>query len=315
MIATPASISAIVVSYNVAALLRLCLASLCAARDAGELSEIIVVDSSSMDGSVELARREFPEIVIEVVPNRGFGAAVNVGMARATGDALLILNPDTEVCPGAAATLARALFAGASVGAVGPRLVYPNGIEQPTRRRFPSRWTPIFESTVLEDWFPRNRWVRSYRMLESAEADVERARSVDWLVGAALMIKREVVDITGGFDDSFFLYGEELEWCHRIRRHGWEIHYVPEATIVHHEGASTSQDRLGSRLAFDRGRVRAQRALHGRAVARRTAWLLKLNFGIQLLREALKWVVGHRRDLRRRRIAQYWTLLKSRLDE
>jgi hypothetical protein len=152
-------------------------------------------------------------------------------------------------------------------------------------------------------------------MVDRRQSPLSTTEPVDWLVGAALMVKREVIDVAGGFDEGFFLYGEELEWCYRIRHHGWEIHYAPAATIIHHEAASTSQARLASRLEFDRGRVRAQRALHGDAVARRTARLLRLNFAMQLLREALKWTVAHRRELRRQRIGQYWTLMRSRLDE
>lgn len=310
MIAERPRVSAIVVSFNVAKLLRACLESLEAELVAGYLDEIVVIDSSSTDRSDQLVRDGFPDVILQVVPNRGFGSAVNAGLERASGDAIFILNPDTVVCPGAVLRLSQALYAGNSVGLVGPRLRYPDGTDQSSRRRFPTAWTPVFESTILEEWFPANRWVKHYRML--AEPDGQ-AGSVDWLVGAALMVRREVVERVGGFDESFWLYGEELEWCHRIRRHGWEIHYIPGATVIHHEAASTSQDQLASRLEFDRGRVRAQTAIHGPRIARRTARMLKLNFAIQLLREGLKWIAGHRRELRRQRFARYWTLLRSDL--
>ncbi len=307
-------VSAIVVSYNVKALLRACLRSLEAAREAGELQEIIVVDSSSADDSVEMIAAEFPGIQVEVVPNRGYGAAANAGYRRAAGDFLLTLNPDTVVCPGAITSLATALTSNPGVGLVGPTLRYPNRTLQPSRRRFPTAWTPMFESTILEEWFPDNRWTRRYHMRDTG-APQQDTESVDWLVGAAFLARRAAIDATGGFDESFFLYGEELELCHRMRRHGWDVRYVPEATVIHHEAASTSQDRLGSRLQFDRGRVRAQCKVHGEHVARRTARLLRLHFGVQLAREGLKWIVGHRRDLRRRRIGQYWKLMRSRLDD
>lgn len=314
MKATGVRVSAVVVSYNVADLLRNCLRSLDRARRAGELDEIIVVDSSSSDDSVTVARETIPDARVVVVPNRGFGAGVNRGIEVATGDAILTLNPDTEVHPGAIRMLTDQLFARCDVGLVGPRLLYPDGSEQPTRRRFPTPWTPIFESTVVEEWLSNNRWARDYRMVDAAPP-TKGAEPVDWLVGAALMVRRQAVESAGGYDESFFLYGEELEWCYRLRRHGWDIRYVPNSTVTHHEAASTSQDRLGSRLEFDRGRVRAQRAIHGDRVARRTACLLKLNFAIQLLREGLKWSLGHRRDLRRQRIDHYWTLMRSKLDE
>ncbi len=312
---SPVRVSAIVVSYNVADLLVDCLKSLEAARMSGDLDEIIVIDCSSSDRSVEAVQRNFPNVTLDIVPNRGFGAGVNAGFERVSGDAVLILNPDTVVCPTTIPKLSNALFANEGTGVVGPRLIYPDGTLQSSRRRFPRTWTPVFESTIFEEWFPANPWVRHYRMLDPESSGQPTGQPVDWLVGAALMVKREMLSQVGGFDESFFLYGEELEWCYRIRRHGWTIRFVPDATIVHHEAASTSQDRLASRLEFDRGRVRAQRIIHGSRVSRRTARLLRLNFAIQLAREGLKWIVGHRRELRRRRITQYWELLRSRLDD
>lgn len=129
------------------------------------------------------------------------------------------------------------------------------------------------------------------------------------------MVKRQVVDQVGGFDEDFFLYGEEIEWCYRIKRHGWRNGYVSDATVIHHESASTGQNRLANRLEFDRGRVRAQLALHGPKAARRSAQLLRLNYALMLGREAVKWAIGHRRELRRNRMAMYWRLLSSSLHE
>ena len=310
MTGNPAKKSAVVVSYNVCDLLRACLESLKRARESGELDEIIVVDSSSSDGSDGMVRDQYPDVALQVVANRGFGAGVNAGLAASSGDAILILNPDTVVCPGAVNALSTSLFSSPGTGMVGPQLRYPDGTPQPSRRRFPTAWTPVFESTILEEWLPANRWVRHYRMLDGPG---HRETSVDWLVGAAMMVRREVVEQAGGLDVSFWLYGEELEWCYRIRRHGWQIRYVPDATIIHHEGSSTSQDRLKSRQEFDRGRVRAQRVIHGERVARRTARILRINFAIHLVREGAKWILGHRRDLRRERVSRYWTLLRSDL--
>ncbi|MEZ4521050.1 MAG: glycosyltransferase family 2 protein [Thermomicrobiales bacterium] len=165
---------------------------------------------------------------------------------------------------------------------------------------------------MLEEWLPGNRWASAYRMTDDPEP--KGPQPVDWLVGAALMVRRVAAAQAGGFDESFWLYGEELEWCYRIRMHGWDIQYVPSATVVHHEGASTSQDRLSSRLAFDRGRILAQQKIHGPAIARRAMGMARLNYGLHLLREVTKWMAGHRRDLRRERIINYWTLLKSDLN-
>ncbi len=311
MIGTSRAVSVVVVNYNVVDLLAECLTSLRAAFEAGETTQVIIVDSSSSDGSPEMVRACFPEFEMFVVSNRGYGAGANAGMALATGEAILILNSDTVIHPGAIRTLSAALFADDQLGIVGPRLEHPDGSHQNTCRRFPQRLTPVFESTILEEWFPANRWVRHYRMTDDAGTD---SQDLDWLVGAALMIRRETMCSAGGFDASFWMYGEELEWCYRVRQHGWHVEYVESALVTHHEGASTNQDRSGSRLEFDRGRLRAHRRIHGTHWTSVVTALLRLNYGVQLTRDALKWVIGHRRELRARRIAQYWWLLRSDLD-
>jgi hypothetical protein len=310
VIAPTRRVSAVVVNYNVRELLLNCLDSLHEARERGELDEIIVIDSTSDDGSACAARRRYPDIEVLVVPNRGYGAAANTGIALARADAVLVLNSDTVVQHGAISTLSEHMFSRNDVGVAGPRLRYADGSTQPTRRRFPTRWTPVFESTILEEWFPDNRWCRSYRLSGGSDSE---AREVDWLVGAALMVRGEAVDQVGGFDESFRMYGEELEWCHRFRRHGWRVVFVPDASIVHHEGASTGQNPLRSRLEFDRGRVRAQSLIHGDRAARIVAGALRLNYAVHLARESLKWLVGHRRDLRAQRMRGYWSLVRSSL--
>ena len=305
-----ARVSAIVVSYNVSGLLRQCLRSL----QSCEVDEIVVIDSSSTDDSADMVRRDFPDAILQIVPNRGYGAGANAGIELATGDALLILNADTSVKPEAVGTLVDTLYSVDDLGMVGPRLVHPDGSTQSSRRRFPTRWTPVFESTILEEWFPRNRWVRDYRNVCLDQRPPGNFECVDWFVGAALMVRRAVIEQAGGFCEAFFLYGEELEWCYRIRQHGWDIGYVDRAIVTHHEAASTSQDQLGSRLEFDRGRVRAHKALHGTAAARRTARFLRINYAAMLLRESAKWAIGHRRDLRAARISAYRELMRSDLN-
>ncbi len=308
---SPLKISVVVVNYNVRPLLAECLDSLREAVARGEAVQVVVVDCASQDRSPELVRDRFPDFELLEVQNRGYGAGANAGIAACRGNAILVLNADTIVHQGAISFLARALLLDSNVGLVGPRLIYPDGRRQPSKRRFPGRWTPAFESTIIEEWLPTNKWVTSYRMTGSSPGD---SQDVDWLVGAALMARTRMIEDVGGFDERFWMYGEELEWCYRIRRHGWRIRYLDCAVITHHEGASTSQDTLRSRLEFDRGRLRAQRRLYGVASTRIVAMLLRLNYGLQLAREAAKWMIGHKRELRAARVAHYWTLVRSDLN-
>jgi N-acetylglucosaminyl-diphospho-decaprenol L-rhamnosyltransferase len=222
-------------------------------------------------------------------------------MAAASGAYMLVLNPDTVVRPGAIATLAAYLDEHPRCGIAGPRLRQPAGSTQPTRRRFPRRLTPFFESSIVEEWWPKNRWARAMHMRDSADV----AGEVDWLVGAALCVRRAASERVGGFDTSYHLYSEEVEWCWRMRRHGWTIDYVPCAVITHHEAASTSQDVPRTRLAFDRSRIKLARQLYGPSGEALARAAVVLNAVLLGGREALKWLVGHRRTLRGQRVAFY----------
>jgi GT2 family glycosyltransferase len=296
-----ARVSAIVVSYNVRELLLACLESLAAAQRRGELDEIVVVDNASADGSAEAAREAYPTATILEAANDGFGAGANLGMSTSTGAYMLVLNPDTVVHPGAIAALADHLDWRPRCAIAGPRLRRPDGSHQPTRRRFPGRITPFFESSIIEEWWPDNRWARALHMRDCAD----RAQEVDWLVGAALCVRRAAVARVGGFDASYRLYSEEVEWCWRMRRHGWTIDYVPCAEIMHHEAASTRQDVSRTRIEFDRSRIRLARQLYGASGAALARTAIVLNAALLGGREALKWLAGHRRDVRRRRVAFY----------
>ena len=299
---TAARVAAVVVSYNVRELLLACLSSLEAARARGEVDEIIVVDNASLDGSAAAARASFPSICVIEAANDGYGAGANHGIAATNGDYVLVLNPDTRVPAGTIATLADYLDRQPGCAVVGPRLRHPDGEVQPTRRRFPSRLTPFFESTIIQEWWPDNRWARAYYL---ADNPADAPQEVDWLVGAALLVRRTAIARVGGFDPAFRMYSEEVEWCWRFRRHGWSIHYLPCVEITHHEGASTRHDIATSLLDFDRSRIRLAARLYGPSGELLARSALVSNCLLLGGREALKWLLGHRRELRRARVALY----------
>jgi GT2 family glycosyltransferase len=307
-------VSAVVVSYNVRELLLACVASLDAARAAGELDEIVVVDNASADGSAAAARARFPCVRVIDAPNRGYGAGANRGIAATAGGYVFVLNPDTVVPLGTTRALAGYLDAHPDVAVAGPRLARPDGTPQPSRRRFPERLTPLFESTIVYEWWPENRWARRLHMLDSPDAG-DIPQEVDWVVGAAMLVRRAAIDAAGGFDESFHMYSEEVEWCWSLRRHGWKIAYVPAVEVVHHEGASTRQDVPARQVAFDASRVRLARRMYGGPTAEVVRAGLLANYALYLLREVGKWALGHRRELRRQRVALYASALRSGLRE
>jgi N-acetylglucosaminyl-diphospho-decaprenol L-rhamnosyltransferase len=303
-----ADLSVVVVSWNVRDLLRRCLLSI---APTGGSCEIIVVDNGSTDGSPEMVRAEFPHVRLIANPdNRGFTAANNQGLAAAHGRYLLLLNPDAELTGDALATMAAYLDDHPAAGALGPQLRYPDGSLQSSRRRFPTFATALVESTVIQEWWRDNRILRRYYMAETPD-DV--TQPVDWLVGACLLVRRQVYEQVGGLDEGFFMYSEELDWCRRIKAAGWEIVYLPSAVVVHHEGKSSEQVVAARHIYFQSSKVRYFRKHHGAVEAEALRWFLLAGYLYQLGRESVKWLIGHKRPLRAERVAAYRQVLRSGL--
>jgi N-acetylglucosaminyl-diphospho-decaprenol L-rhamnosyltransferase len=303
-----ADLTIVIVSWNVGELLRRCLQSILAT----ELDvEVVVVDNASIDGSPEMVRAAFPQVrLIANDENRGFTAANNQGLAVAQGRCLLLLNPDTEVVADALATMVRYLEAHPTVGALGPRLLFPDGRQQPSRRRFPTLATALVESTVIQEWWAENRILRRYYMADTPDDAIQ---PVDWVVGACLLVRRDVYGQVGGLDEGFFMYSEELDWCKRIKDAGWEVVYLPTATVIHHEGKSSEQVVPARHIRFQTSKVRYFRKHHGWLQAEMLRWFLLATYVYQLAREGLKWLVGHKRPLRAERMRAYSQVLRSGL--
>lgn len=323
----------IVVSYNVRDLLERCLRSVAAALSRSALrGQIIVVDNASQDGSAALVRTEFPAAdLIELDTNRGFAGGNNVALQALMGHEsrvpdqasddlrpatvdlrpryVLLLNPDTEVVEDALDQLVAYLDSHPQVVVAGPQLRYADGSLQSSRRRFPTVGTFFWESTLLEQWWPRNPWVQRYRYGDGVVGQPQR---VDWLVGAALLVRTAAIEQAGVFNEAFFMYSEELEWQSRLRRFG-QIMYVPDAVIVHYEGKSSEQNMALRHINFNRSKLRYAQMRWGRRVVWPLRGFLLATYMLQLMIEASKWTLGHKRALRRERIVQYSTILRSGL--
>jgi GT2 family glycosyltransferase len=250
----------LVVSYNTAPLTRACLASVRAAS-AGLAVEVVVVDNASADGSAELVAREFPEArLIANRENVGFARANNQAFAAARGRYLMLLNPDTEAAPGTIRELLEFAEAHPRAGVVGPRVFLPSGEQQSTLFRLPR----LFDLAV--NLFVPNRIARRLPLLGRARyagADLDRVQDVEVVAGCCMLVPRAVVDEIGGMDERFFMYGEEAEWCFRIRRAGWQILYFPGTRIVHHGGQSARQTPDAMVLAMTRSQLRLFRMVRG----------------------------------------------------
>jgi N-acetylglucosaminyl-diphospho-decaprenol L-rhamnosyltransferase len=302
-------LSVIIVSWNVWPLLDACLRSLEQRAPDDAPAEVIVIDNGSHDGTPERVRQHHPGVcLLEAPENPGFAAANARAAARARGQALFFLNPDTEVLPGALHTLDQALRQDPTVGAAGPLLLESDGQVQSSRRRFPTRFTLAMEATALQPVLPA-RWFSRYYC---ADLPPDRPQRPDWLQGAALLVRRTTWEEVGPFDAGFFMYFEETDWFRRAAQRGWRALFVPQARVVHHGGRSSTQRSEASQRAFLASKVRyAQRHL-GPSEARALTLWLRLLLGGQLASEAAKWVLGHKRPLRRARLAHLSRLIAER---
>ena len=303
------NLSIVIVSWNVRDLLRHCLASLEPSRPELDL-EVIVVDGASSDGSAEMVAAEFPWVRLLVQDdNVGFTRGNNIGLAQAQGRTLMLLNPDTQVVGAALTTMLRYLDEHPAVGVLGPQLIFPDGQVQSSRRRFPTVATAFFESTWLQPVAPRSILCTYYVQDRPDDATCE----VDWVMGACLMLRREVYEQVGPLDEGYFMYSEEMEWQRRIKAAGWQVVYLPEARVIHHEGKSSEQVVAQRHIYFQRSKLRYFRQYYGRWVSGLLRTFILLSYGWQLLLEGVKGLLGHKRPLRRQRVAAYWQVLKTGL--
>jgi N-acetylglucosaminyl-diphospho-decaprenol L-rhamnosyltransferase len=315
-------LSIIVVSWNVLSLLRACLASLQASAGIGwsdgssPHAEVIVVDNGSEDGTAAALAAEFPRIRLVANPdNRGFTRANNQGLALSRGRYVFFLNPDTRVAPDALRLLLEFMDGHPAAGVAGPQLRYGDGSLQSSRRRFPTLGTALFESTPLT-WHlspQHNRWARRYH-LDDCPAGSE-PQTVDWLVGAALFVRRDALEQVGGFDEGYFMYSEELDWCRRASAAGWQVVYVPAAKVIHYEGRSSEQAVAARHIRFQTSKVRYFRKYYGWLPGSVLRYALLMMFAGEWLLEGLKWIAGSKRTLRAGRLAAYGELLRSGLKE
>lgn len=227
-----------IVNWNTRDHLARCLESLRA--HAADLSPtVVVVDNGSGDGSADLVRERFPEVLLVANPdNLGYAAATNQALATTQADFWLLLNPDVMVQPGAVQALVQFLSEHPRAGAVAPRLRYPDGRVQLTCRSFPTPDTVFYDALLLSRLFPRSRVFGKYRMSWWAHDD---ERQVDQPMASALLLRDSALREIGGLDEGFPLFFNDVDLCYRLRQAGWEIWFTPRAEMTHYHGASTSQ--------------------------------------------------------------------------
>lgn len=248
-------LSVIVVSYNTRQLLDDCLASLYSAEAPPGGMEVIVVDNASVDGSAEMVGEKYPQVVLLACSeNLGFSAANNRGSASARGEYLLFLNSDTVVNSDALIRPLEYLRENPSVGALTVRLVYPNGERDPDNHRgFPTPWNALSHFSGMGRLFPNSPLFNGYFL---SYEDFSSVHSVPVIAGSYMMMPRHLDRQLGGWDETYFFYGEDIDYCYRIRAAGYEIIYFPLVEVLHYKGASSGLRKESADVARPRKETR-----------------------------------------------------------
>jgi len=202
-------------------------------------TEIFVVDNNSTDGSVEAIKKEYPQV--QVIANRknlGFGAATNQVIRASRGRYVVTFTTDTVVLPESMDILVEFMDRNPQAGAVGPKIVNPDGTVQTSGKTFPTPLVALLVTTGLGRLFPKSRALQNYYL---PMKEYDRFREVDQLSGACLLVRRETIEDVGLLDEDFFIYCEDVDWCRRMRQRGWKLYYLPQAQVIHHKGESSKK--------------------------------------------------------------------------
>lgn len=224
-------LSIIIVNYKSKGFTLNCLRSVKEADMAGLSREIIVVDNGSEDNTPAIVRWQHPDVkVIELPVNLGMGSGNNLGFASATGRYLVVMNPDTIAMPDTFKKMVKYMDEHPAVGVLGPKQFNPDKSVQDSCYRWHGILTPFYRRTFLG----RTSWGRrDIARFLMTDFDKDSTREVDWLLGSFLIVRAEALKQVGGFDEQFFLYFEDTDWCRRFHQAGWGVVYFPEAEVIH----------------------------------------------------------------------------------
>jgi len=234
-------LSIVIVNYNAKNYLEKCVKSVYLDSSINQADfEVIIVDNGSVDGSAEMVEKKFPDVkLIKNSKNEGFIKANNKGIRESKGRYILSLNNDTIVLPGALHAMVYFMDTHPEAGACGPKVLNSDGtIQHQCKRGFPTISSALSYFLGLHKLFPKSKFFGHYLM---TYLNPDEVNEVDSLSGACMMVRREVVDQVGLLDEKFFMYGDDLDWCYRIKKAGWKVYYVPQAQIIHYGGKSSQK--------------------------------------------------------------------------
>ena len=301
-------VSIVIVSYNVADILDKCLVSI--REETTRPYEILVVDNASSDRSVAIIKESHPDVIlIRNRNNAGFARASNQAIRKARGRYLLLLNPDTLILHNAVDRLVTFMDLHPEAGACGPRNLHPDGSLQHNCHCFPSLFLRLIEHLQLQRLYPENRICGREHF---TYWNFESVRSVDWITGCSLMIRREALDGVGHLDENYFLYSEEVDLCYRLKQAGWKTLFDPQASIVHYGGQSAlqqTQERVFAKSIVT-NLFQARYYFFRKNYGRLSYFCLRLLDLIYFSLVYLKNLTRSNKDIRNLKLAEYGTILR-----
>jgi GT2 family glycosyltransferase len=283
-------VDVVVVSYNSRAHLRDCVEPLARKTDV----RVVVVDNASSDGSLEVVA-DLPIVTVPLPDNRGFAHGCNAGWRRGDSPYVLLLNPDARMGSDALRRLLGVLEEDTKIAAAAPRIVDAEGLLDFSQRRFPRPGSTYAQALFLHRLFPATAWTDE---VVRDEAAYSQRGAPDWVSGACILVRRSALEELGGLDDGFFMYGEDIDLCRRLRDAGYEIVFDPGATVVHEGGASTPRPALLPVLAASRIRYARKHGGRSAALLERVGVGLGALTHMVVARGGMATRAGHARSLR-----------------
>lgn len=244
-------VTIVVVNWKTPRLLAGALRSIFADPNSDQF-EVFVVDNNSGDGSVEMLRRDFRNVrTIANKENVGFAVACNQVIPKANGDYVLLLNPDTVVVDQAISKMIAYMDEHIDCAAVGPKVLNPDGsLQLACRRSFPTPEAAFYRLTYLSRIFPKNPLFARYNL---TNADPNLELDVDALSGSCMMVRKSAINRIGLLDEDIFMFGEDIDWCWRLKQEGWRVRYYPAAVVYHYHGASSRFRKVGATINLHKG--------------------------------------------------------------
>ncbi len=241
-------LSIIIISFNTSNFLKKCLESVFENISRKINYEVIVVDNNSTDDSVEMVKDKFPKVnLIRSNKNLGFSKANNLGLKKAKGKYILFLNSDTVIYKNTIERMINFMNKTEDAGAATCKVLLVNGrIDDASHRGFPTPWNSLCHFSGLSKIFPKLKILNGYNL---NYMDLNKTHEIDALAGAFMLVKREAGSEAGWWDEDYFFYGEDIDFCYQLKKQGWKIYYVPDVAILHYKGVSGGIKKISSEIS------------------------------------------------------------------